>query len=92
MIDGISFDSKKEAKRYRVLLGMQQVGIISGLRLQVRFKIKVNNQLICTYVADFVYVHKNKLIVEDVKGLKTSIYKLKKRLMKTIHNIEIFET
>jgi hypothetical protein len=51
----------------------------------------VGGETICRYVADFVYVRDEKRIVEDVKGLKTAVYKLKKRLMKAVHKIEIQE-
>lgn len=45
------------------------------------------------YVADFVYYDKNgKLVVEDFKGFKTDLYKLKKKLMKYIYDIDIKET
>ena len=45
------------------------------------------------YIADFVYYDKNgKLVVEDFKGFKTDLYKLKKKLMKYIYNIDIKET
>ena len=45
------------------------------------------------YIADFVYYDKNgELIVEDFKGFKTDLYKLKKKLMKYIYDIDIKET
>ena len=45
------------------------------------------------YIADFVYYDKNgKLVVEDFKGFKTDLYKLKKKLMRYIYNIDIKET
>ena len=45
-----------------------------------------------TYIADFVYYEGKKEIVEDVKGYRTDVYKLKKRLMWVVHGIEIRET
>lgn len=49
---------------------------------------------VCVYVADFVYLDlfDGKEIVEDAKGYRTAIYKLKKKLMKAVHSIDIFET
>jgi hypothetical protein len=90
-VDEVRFDSKREAKRYVELRDQQRAGLISGLRLQVSFPIRVGGDLVCRYVADFVYVRDEKRIVEDVKGLKTPVYKLKKRLMQAVHKIEIQE-
>lgn len=92
MIDGRAFDSKKEARRYAELKLEQLSGLISGLRLQVSFKISVNGILICRYRADFSYVKNGSRIVEDVKGFKTPEYKLKARLMLAIYGIVILET
>jgi len=91
-VDGIMFDSKKEAKRYSVLKILEKEGVIKDLRLQVPYKLEVNGVLICTYRADFVYILDPQIIVEDCKGLRTPIYKLKRKLMRAIHNIEILET
>ena len=88
-IDGYRFDSKKEAQRYGILKIDPEV---TELKLQVKFPIHVNSKLICNYVSDFTYLRNGEYIVEDVKGMKTSMYRLKKKLMKAVHNIEIFET
>jgi hypothetical protein len=88
LVDGIKFDSKKEAKRYGDLKLMEKAGEISVLRLQVTFNLSV-----CKYKADFVYYDKtNHLIVEDCKGMKTPVYNLKKKMMKHELGIEILET
>lgn len=91
VVDGIKFDSQREATRYSVLKIMQAAGVISELRLQVPYVITVNGLKICKYVADFVYVDKGREVVEDVKGMKTPTYNLKKKLMKAVHGIEIQE-
>ena len=70
---------------------MLAAGIISDLRLQVPYVITVNGLKICKYVADFVYIDKGYEVVEDVKGMKTPTYNLKKKLMKAVHGIEIQE-
>lgn len=90
------FDSKKEATRFYVLAEKFKKGEISHLETQVVFPIKVNNQLICKYIADFVYydLASNQVVVEDVKSkftAKLPLYRLKKKLMKIINNIEITE-
>lgn len=91
VVDGIKFDSKKEAKRYGELKIMQRYGFISSLQMQVPYELKINGKLVCKYVADFKYLAKGRLVVEDVKGIKTPIYRLKKKLMLAIHGIEIKE-
>lgn len=91
VVDGIKFDSQREATRYSVLKIMQAAGVISDLRLQVPYVINVNGLKICKYVADFVYIDRGREVVEDVKGMKTPTYNLKKKLMKAVHGIEIQE-
>jgi hypothetical protein len=49
----------------------------------------VNGILICTYIADFTYTRDGKYIVEDFKGVLTDVFKLKRKLMKAIFNIDI---
>lgn len=91
-IAGKTFDSKKEAHRYAELKLLQEKKHIQNLSTQIRFPLHVNGVLICTYIADFVfYDMKGNRYIEDVKGFRTKEYKLKKKLMLAIHNIEILE-
>ena len=90
-LDGIIFASKAEAKRYAELKLLAQAGVISNLSLQPRYDCVVADVKICTYVADFMYLEQGKQVVEDVKGVKTPVYKLKKKLVEAIHNIKITE-
>ena len=93
-VDGIPFDSKAEAERYKELRLMEQAGEIVGLQCQPRYRITVNDLPICTVVPDFRYCTGGKLIVEDVKGgnaTRTAVYRLKRRLMLACHGIEIQE-
>lgn len=98
VIDGIEFDSAKEAKRYTQLRDMEKAGAIHGLLLQVPFEILPSFE--CDgvkyrgmrYIADFVYIRDGKRVVEDCKGFKTAEYKLKKKLMAYINNINIEES
>lgn len=99
VVDNIKFDSKKEASRYLELKMLEKAKKISNLELQVPFEIvpaiKINGRTNrkVVYVADFVYFDENgKRVVEDVKGVKTEVYKLKKKLMAWIHNVDILET
>lgn len=92
---GIKFDSIGERNRYRELEMMQnQCGQIIELKTQVKFPIIVNDVKICTYIADFTYKRKEDMqyIVEDFKGVQTSIFKLKKKLMKAVYGIDILLT
>lgn len=99
IIDGIVFDSIREARRYQELKLLQKVGKISELELQPRYelipKYKKNNKTIrkTEYVADFRYKdEKGNIVVEDVKGTKTELYKLKKKLLEYLYkDIEIKE-
>ena len=92
VVDGLTFDSAKEARRYGELKLLERAGQITALELQPAFRLVVNNCLICTYKADFTYLDAEKQrIVEDVKGMKTPVYRLKKKLMLAVHGVEIFE-
>ena len=90
------FDSRKEYRRWQELLLMEKAGVIKGLRRQVKYELlpRVPGKWTrpVTYIADFVYYEGKKEIVEDVKGYRTDVYKLKKRLMWVVHGIEIRET
>jgi hypothetical protein len=88
-IDGVKFQSKREAARWGVLKLMEQAGEISDLRRQVRYRLEVNGLLICCYICDFNYTKESQLVCEDVKGLVLPIFKLKQRLMKACLNIDV---
>lgn len=92
-VDGISFASKAEAKRYGELKLLQKAGKIKQLTLQPKYPLVVNGVKVCDYIADFEYLVLGKSwpVVEDVKGMRTTIYRLKKKLMQAIHGIEIRE-
>lgn len=95
IVDGIKFDSISEANRYKELLLLRKEGAITALGLQGTFRLEINGHLICKYKPDFTYfkitANADEFIVEDVKGFKTPIYRLKKKLMLAIHGIEITE-
>ncbi len=93
MCDNIQFDSRKEAARYRELTLSERAGEISHIELQPRYNIVVNGRKICFYKADFRYrlVATGESVVEDVKGVRTAEYKLKKKLVEALYEIEIIE-
>jgi hypothetical protein len=106
-IGGVKFDSKAEAQRYTTLVLLEKAGKISGLALQPKFtlleKFRYHGKGMRAihYVADFMYLENGKSIVEDVKGMKTSVYELKLKLFlsmygdkyvfREIHNEKVFE-
>lgn len=80
-VNGHIFDSAKEAGRYAELLLLQRGGQIGRLQRQVRYPLRVNGILVTTYVADFVYMEDGRFVIEDAKGYRTPVYRLKKKLM-----------
>lgn len=90
-VDGVLFDSKKEARRYCELKILVKSGQISGLELQPRFECVVNGKKVCRYIADFAYIQGGAMVYEDVKGMKTPIYRLKKKLVEALHGVVIVE-
>lgn len=86
-IDEIKFDSQKEAKRWGELKLLHKSKLISKPIRQYAFIISEGIE----YVADFVYFcyETNMFIIEDTKGMKTDIFKLKEKMMKSKNNIEI---
>ena len=92
VIDGITFASKREAKRYQELKLLEQGKAISNLQLQVACTLipaqkgGIRNEMAVKYIADFMYfdIEIKKIIIEDVKGKATPIYILKRKLMKQL--------
>lgn len=91
-VDGLTFDSKREARRWGELRILERAGKISGLARQIPYALTVNGQKVCTYRSDFEYVENGQLVVEDSKGHRTPEYRLKKKLMQAVHGISIRET
>lgn len=97
-VDGITFDSRREADRYLVLKSMEEDGAIEDLRRQVRyelvpaFDVDGRHYRPVYYVADFVYREDGHEVVEDVKGMMTDVYKLKRKLFARRYGMSIRET
>lgn len=97
--NGITFDSKHEAGRYAELKILERAGKISGLKTQVSYLLipaqyDEEHRCIersCRYVADFVYHRDGQIVVEDAKGMKTDVYRIKKKLMLQVYGIRIKE-
>jgi hypothetical protein len=88
IVEGIKFDSKLEAGRYQELRILEWAGEITDLRLQQEFELipsfRKNGKTYrkTVYKADFTYFDNRtgKNVVEDTKGYRTTVYKLKKKL------------
>ena len=91
-VAGILFPSKKEAGRYLELLNLEKFGHIHNLELQTKFPIEIKGQKVFTYKADFTYfTEKGDFVIEDVKGVKTPIYRLKKKCVEAFYGHSIVE-
>lgn len=97
---GETFDSMLECERYKYLKALEQQKVISNLQRQVKYVLLPSQkdsrtqktiEREITYLADFVYEKGSQTIVEDVKGLRTDVYKIKRKLMLYFHNIRIKE-
>jgi hypothetical protein len=96
-INGITFSSKAEARRYVQLDHLQAAGVIDRLVMQEVFEL-IPAQIIngkmeraVKYIADFSYTQDGKKVVEDVKGMKTREYIIKKKLLHFRHGVVIRE-
>ena len=104
-LDGIKFDSKKEAERYKELVAKEQRGEIQSLQRQVSFELLPNQrgddgkviERAVRYIADFAYTEKGMYVVEDVKGYRDpssaayAKYTIKRKLMLWKFGIKIRE-
>lgn len=90
-VDNIRFASMAEARRYGQLKLLQKAGEISALELQPKFPLVVAGVNVGTYIADFRYRMGQHVITEDVKGVRTPIYRLKAKLVKALYNVVIAE-
>ena len=97
-VDGITFDSRAEAKRYEVLRLLERQGEISDIQRQVSYELVPGVRLhgeqrkrpAIRYVADFEYVGKHdEVIVEDVKGMDTPMSRLKRHLMAALLGVDV---
>ena len=103
LVDGVAFDSKKEAKRYRELKLMEDAGMISRLERQVKFDLLPNQkdpdgkviERKVQYIADFVYLKNGKVCVEDVKGYRDGgayrVFVIKRKLMLYRFGLKVIE-
>ena len=87
---GLTFDSQKEFEYYLILKDKEKRGLVFNIKRQVPLEIQpaftdktgVKHRAII-YKADFVYTDRLTGTTRyiDVKGFKTEVYKLKKKLL-----------
>ena len=97
-IDGVTFDSKKEAMRWRELRLLERAGKLTALQRQVKFELipsqRIDGKVVeraCSYIADFAYCMNGEYIVEDTKGFRTPEYVIKRKLLLHKYGIQIKE-
>lgn len=100
VVDGIRFASMKEARRFQELKMLEKAGEIHTIELQPKYPIIAvrliggGSMKVADYVADFRYQTKkypSEVVVEDVKGFKTPVYRLKKKIVEVQYGIQIRE-
>ena len=94
-MDGVRFDSKKEARRWAELVLMERAGRITQLRRQVAVPVVAGGEVVCEYVADAVYFEDGTKVIEDTKSPATRrnpVYRLKRKLLKALYGIDVRET
>ena len=98
VVDGETFDSKREAQRWYELKLLRRAGVVTDLQRQVPFVLipeqKVAGKTVerpVKYVADFVYKRNGEMIIEDAKGVRTKEYVIKRKLMLYVHGIRVQE-
>lgn len=95
-VDGIKFDSKGESRRYTALKFLERAGKISRLELQPEFVLQEGfrrngkRYVAIKYKADFRYLERGKVVIEDYKGAETEGFKMKKKMFLLLHNPEVY--
>ena len=96
LVGGITFDSRAEATRYKQLCLLQKAGIISEIELQPTFTLldaftdwSGKKHRAMKYRADFRYIEEGREIIEDVKGMETKVFKIKRKLFLSRYDYEL---
>jgi len=99
VVDGITFDSKREATRWQELKLWERHGAINMLERQIVYTLapavklhgEARKKPALRYVADFRYFVRvdGAFVVEDAKGRETPVSRIKRHLMKSVHNIDV---
>lgn len=86
--ENIKFSSKKEAKRYLELQALKRLGEVIFFLRQVPFHLTGGVKYVCDYL---VFWKNGEVTIEDVKGMKTAMYILKKKQVEQLYPITITE-
>lgn len=98
VVDGVRFDSKREARRWETLCQFEQAGLISKLERQVTFELAPSVRIAgekrarpaLRFKADFRYVDENgKTVIEDAKGHSDTAFRIRQHLMKAVHGVDV---
>jgi hypothetical protein len=92
IIDGITFDSKREGDYYAELRIREKAGEVVAVEMQRPFALLGSNgELMATYRADFAFWDNTagRFRVIDVKGFSTKEFKLKRKMMKGLLGIDV---
>jgi len=90
VIDGITFDSKSEARRYQELLILKSAGIVRDLKVHPKFDLTIMGTKIGSFKPDFQYVSQSgAVVIEDVKGTITEAASLRIRVFQAIYRIPV---
>lgn len=89
VVDGITFASAIESRRYVFLKHLVDAGVITGLECHPSYPITHNGTKICKVELDFLYWHNGERIVEDVKGMDNQLSKLKRKLVRAFHGVDV---
>lgn len=92
VVDGITFDSRAEARYYVQLKLREQAGEVGGVELQRPFAVLgPKGELITTYKADFAFwdFTEDRFRVIDVKGVETPVFRLKRKMVKAFLGIDV---
>lgn len=92
-VDGLKFDSKREANRWLELKLLERAKKIDHLDRQVSVPLIVEGKKICTWRVDFYYRQDGQWVADDTKGFRTPEYKLKRKLFEALHpGIKVVES
>lgn len=84
VVNGVTFDSALESRRFAELQILEKAGVIRSLERQSVFPIVVNGVKVCKMIVDHTFFEGNTRVVEETKSkpTRTPVYRLKVKLLK----------
>lgn len=89
VIDGITFDSASEAKRYGGLKLLERAGEICAIQIHPSYDLLIDGVKVGNYTPDFTYIRAGRMTVEDVKGVVTEAASLRTRVFQAIYKVQV---